>query len=429
MGLDISEALETSYMSQLPTQTNEARRIQELYKYQILDSGPEHAFDEIAKVASLCCGTEMAAITFIDKDRQWLKSKVGIAASETPRDVSFCTHAIEHPQIMVVPDARADSRFANNPMVTSEPRICFYAGAPLETEAGARIGTLCVMDTHIKNLNKYQIEILEILSRHVIHLLDFRYQVNSLSNMAREMNQIRNKAVDLARLKSEFLSNISHELRTPLAGVMGLVEVLKYTDLNPEQGQYIDAISTSANNLLEVVNKILDISRIEAGLTSIDTSKFELNSLLQDLERRFHYSARSKNLDFRILSVDQPYSFWGDKRRITQILNNLLANAIKFTDHGKVFLETKVQKLQGPRYHVRFEVHDTGPGINKKTFEGMFHTFSQADASLTRNFGGLGLGLSISKQLAELMGGEIGVDSQVGLGSVFWVELNLKGEP
>ncbi len=163
-----------------PLPDNEGNRIRRLLDYNILDTLPERAYDDIVKLAAYICETPISLITFVDRDRQWFKAKQGLAASETPRSAAFCAHAILDSQVLVVPDARLDQRFADNPLVTGEPKIRFYAGAPLTVEAGCSLGTLCVIDREPRHLSDAQIEALVALSRQVVDQLTLRLSLRQL---------------------------------------------------------------------------------------------------------------------------------------------------------------------------------------------------------------------------------------------------------
>jgi PAS domain S-box-containing protein len=241
--------------------------------------------------------------------------------------------------------------------------------------------------------------------------------------MDQALAKARDEAEAASRAKSAFLANTSHELRTPLNGLVGLIRLARQPDLDDAQRRhYLEQISDSAETLATIINDILDLSKIEAGKLHIETLAFDLHGLLQSLQRAYGTLAQARALAFEIDSApDVPRFVLGDPVRVRQILANYLSNALKFTVHGAVRL--RVLALAPDR--VRFEVHDTGPGIAPAVQPQLFHPFTQADQSTTRRYGGTGLGLSICRELASLMGGNVGVDSWVGQGSCFWAELPL----
>jgi PAS domain S-box-containing protein len=241
--------------------------------------------------------------------------------------------------------------------------------------------------------------------------------------MDQALAKARDDAESASRAKSAFLANTSHELRTPLNGLVGLTRLARQPDLDDAQRRhYLEQISDSAETLATIINDILDLSKIEAGKLHIETLAFDLHGLLQSLQRAYGTLAEARALQFGIdISPDVPRYVMGDPVRVRQILGNYLSNALKFTAHGTVRLVVAAVSAE----RVRFEVHDTGPGIGSEVQERLFRPFTQADQSTTRRYGGTGLGLSICQELAGLMHGSVGVDSQVGHGSQFWAELPL----
>lgn len=229
------------------------------------------------------------------------------------------------------------------------------------------------------------------------------------------------------RAKSEFLANMSHEVRTPMNGVLGMSELLLATELNAEQRRFAEVIHESGEAMLTVVNDILDISKLEAGKLEIDNAEFDLNLIVERTVAVMAGKAREKGLDLIVFVEPQARgTYLGDAMRIRQVLLNLMSNAIKFTDRGAVsVLVRRTSSLPGAAIPLRFEVTDTGIGIDTTERRHLFQKFSQIDASATRRHGGTGLGLAICKQLIELMGGTIDLVSTLGKGSTFWFELSL----
>ncbi|MDD5272362.1 MAG: response regulator [Methylovulum sp.] len=237
----------------------------------------------------------------------------------------------------------------------------------------------------------------------------------------------RDLAMQASLLKSEFLANMSHEIRTPMNGVLGMLDLLRDTPLTPTQQDWVDTAHSSAEALLDIINAILDFSKLEAGKFAVEHIDFNLVDLVDDICALLAVRAYGKGLELNCsLPVQMGVTWRGDPMRIRQVLTNLIGNAVKFTEQGEVYVNVSRTPITADLDDVRFEVHDTGIGISQDTQRQLFKPFSQAESATSRRFGGSGLGLSISKRLVELMGGHIGMESTLGVGTHFWFTLPLE---
>ena len=441
---------------------NERERISALLRYEILDTPPDGAFDSITELLSQLLEVPIVIASLVDTDRIWFKSHHGVDVSEIGRDLGLCASAILGNEPYIISDTLLDPRTLTNPLVAGDFGLRFYAAVPLQTHDNFNLGVLCCLDFKPRTLTKEQIAIIETLAKVIMDQMELRLAarrvdelnqnlVESHEEMQRQAEALL-KAKELADLnivelkrtevalkaaldqaeaantaKSTFLATMNHEIRTPLNAILGMTYLLDKSPLNTEQAEEIRTIKTSGKVLLHLINDVLDFSKIEEGKLTLDHQPFSLPLLLEDLKSMANGLSSPKGLILNIAALDAaiPKVLIGDDSRISQILLNFLGNAIKFTDQGQVNLNVEVvdHDERAGNVRLRFEVQDTGIGIPQTMQEQLFQPFQQADSSISRQFGGTGLGLSIAKRLAEIMGGQVGVYSQPGTGSTFWLEL------
>jgi signal transduction histidine kinase len=391
-----------------PPTEDEATRLKTLYDYDVLDTEAEKILDDLTQLAAQTCNTPITLISLIDSNRQWFKSKVGLDAQETSRDIAFCAHAIHQKGIFEVEDTLQDKRFFDNPLVTSAPNIRFYAGTPLVSPDGYAIGTLCVIDDKPNKLTHEQRQALEVLGRSVISQLELRKKIKEL----KQANEH----------KTEFLSNMSHELRTPLNAIIGfshlILDDIKHHTLPAKFSEYIGHIDYSGRRLLSVVNSVIDLNKIEAGMMQVQIERVCLREYIKDLEGMLAITANAKDVEFSVYISDHLPAYLAiDQGKVSQIITNLVHNAIKFTDSGKW---VKVEILHNDKKLV-ITVADQGEGISSIDQTKLFSKFQQVGQAKSSE--GSGLGLSITRGLIEILGGTIEVLSTLGSGSIFKVML------
>ena len=320
------------------------------------------------------------------------------------------------------------SRFINDPLRSIQQGVNQLKEGQLETRLPP-LGNP-EMDELAAGINRLA-ESLQNAQEELQHSIDqatedVRQNLETIEIQNIELDLARKEALEASRIKSEFLANMSHEIRTPLNGILGFTHLLQKSELTPRQFDYLNTIEKSADSLLGIINEILDFSKIEAGKLVLDNIPFNLRDLLQDTLTILAPSAHDKGLELvSLVYRDTPLSLVGDPLRLKQILTNLVSNAIKFTREGTIVARAMLDDESEDSVQLRICVQDTGIGLSNQDVRALFQAFSQADNSLSRQPGGTGLGLVISKRLIEQMGGEIGVDSTPGEGSQFWISLTL----
>jgi signal transduction histidine kinase len=390
-----------------PLPANETARLTALARYDILDSERERAYDDFTALAAHICGTPMALIGLIDDRRQWFKSTLNMDGDETPRELTFCAHTLIDNQLLVVPDTFDDRRFHDHPSVTGAPKIRFYAGAPIVTEDGHGLGTLCVIDDKPRTLTGEQKRALEALSRQVMAHLELR----------RAMMTLRGTE----EAKKKFVANVSHELRTPLTSIRGaLALALDGGDgLDEDSRELLGAAHRNANRLLALVNDLLDLEKVGSGELSVKKQDCALSAVLERAAETVRPIAGDAGVTLTI--APSSLRLHADPERLSQVVINLLANAVRFSPKGTTVSVT----VEPHGDHVHVMIDDQGPGVPESFRDSIFEPFKQVEGSAAHKKGGTGLGLAISHAIVREHGGWIVVGDAPGGGARFTIGLPL----
>ncbi|MFD2255817.1 ATP-binding protein [Luteolibacter algae] len=399
-----------------PTPLNESERIAALLSYDILDSEFERSYDELTELASIMCGTPISLISLIDSERQWFKSKVGLEARETPKELAFCAHAILQDEVFVVENALEDGRFADNPLVTSDPHIRFYAGAPLITSEGHKLGTLCVIDRVPRQFDPHQRKSLSILAKQVMKLIELRQVCQRLQTYGQEMLAANNA-------KDRFFYIIAHDLRSPFNIMTGYAKMLEDSLNSPELADSKDMaeeISQCCKSTLKLLNNLLEWAMCESGKIKYRPSLIDFEHLADEVKGLVSGMVSKKSITLRMEGI-QGLEVFGDRYMLFSVLQNLLHNALKFTLPGG----SVVLKVTKTATHAHISVSDTGVGIPEGVLQSFLNLQESISTAGTAGEKGTGLGLLLCKQFVEKNGGRLKIASRVGEGSTFSFDLPL----
>lgn len=384
---------------------NEAARIAELKKYKLLDTFSENDFDNITKLVAAICEVPIALITLLDLERNFFKSHVGVDFNQSPRNISFCGHAIlEDDEIFIVEDATKDERFDDNPLVT-ENQAVFYAGVPLINPNGFKLGTLCVFDHKPRQLTDVQIISLKALAKQVVNLIELRKKNSLLIEIQKEL-QNRNERLET------FAHVVSHDLKSPLANITSLTRFLKeenIENLSTDSKMYLDYIEDSSLTLKNYINGILKFYKADELL---DSQKEDV--LLKKLFDEISEVLISDDtlFDFPMAGTLKNVN----KAALTQIFLNLIDNSLKYNLNEKRIVSVKY--IDETDFH-KFAITDNGMGIDLGVQEEIFNLFKTTGIKDRDGKEGTGIGLATVKSLVSKLGGTISLDSEPGKGSTF----------
>lgn len=383
-----------------PLPANEAERLQTLASYGILDTPYEADFDDIARIAAHICNAPIAVVNLIDEGRQWFKSEVGLGMRETPIGSSICAHAILQPYLLEVPDTMLDSRFESNPLVTGDPYLRFYAGAPLSTPDGYQLGTVCVLDHQPRQLDARQRDALVALSRQTMALMELR----------RTLREAQLTQKNLRRL----MATAGHDLRQPLQTISLSLEIARQRTNDLATVKQIKLGLAATSRLGEDLDELARASSQATAHLQPELTAVAVQARFDGLQRLWGAEAARKGLKLRFAPCSA--RVFSNARMFDAILGNLLGNAIKYTASGGVLVGCRRAGGQ-----LRVEVLDTGIGVSPELQSEVFEAFRKVDMRSE----GLGLGLSIVRNTAQLLGAPVELHSIFGRGTRVGVTLPL----
>ncbi|MDO6760801.1 ATP-binding protein [Tamlana sp. 2_MG-2023] len=385
---------------------NEFERQSAVNKYQLLDTLPEESYDNITALMAYICEVPISLVTLLDRDRNFLKSHYGVPFNESPRDISFCGHAINSEEVItIIEDSRRDVRFHDNPLVTDFKAI-FYAGVPVVNSDGYKLGTLCVYDTKPRKLSNEQKNALIAMAKQVTNLFELRFQNIKLMQLQDKLKK-RNKNL------KKFARIVSHDLKSPLANIISLAELLenkKDTDLADESQQYLEYIKTSSYALKDYVDGLLKFYASDELLEK-GTETIWIRDILTELQQ---ITNLDQSVNFSLEGNSETITT--NKSAIMQVLVNLVTNSIKYNTKEKT--EIVITIFESETEYL-FSVSDNSDGIPEKYIDKIFNLFSVVGSEDKYGNIGTGIGLASVKNIIDNLGGEIKVSSEVGVGTTF----------
>ncbi len=385
---------------------NDEERINALKAYGITDTKPERDYDEIAQLAKIICNTQIALITFIDKDTQWFKAHDGTEMNRNTRELALCSHALNNPgKITYAPDTLQDERFKENPIVTGATAIRFYAGAALINTEGYVLGTICVMDKSPQELSEKQMDALKLLAKQVMNLLELRKSNFTLQAHEKELED-KNKELE------NFAAAVSHDIKGPLNNISAITELLQIDngeELNEKGREYLSYLSKSSSKLNSIVDGILTYyknTHVERKKSTVDLDQ-SIDDILTIID--------DKN-EVTLIKESELPTIEINKAALELIFSNLITNALKYNDKPKPEITVKYEELPND---FQFTISDNGPGIAQKDLNKIFKHYTNLGRADRNKKLGTGLGLALVKKITTDFGGTIKVKSSLGKGTAF----------
>lgn len=386
---------------------NEDLRQKAVDSYQLLDTPPEIDFDNITALAAFICDVPVSLITMLDGERNWFKSAVGVPFTESPRELSFCGHAIHKPkEIMIIEDARLDERFHDNPLVAEMKAAIFYVGIPIVTEDELPLGTLCVFDNKPRKLTKNQIDALKALGNQVESLYKLRKYNLNLGKAYKKLQKTND-------MLNEFTAVTSHDIKLPIASIITTTDILKmkFKDALGEEGlKRLDLIKQCSFTVTEYISSMLEMYTSDKSIEE----EFELFDMQEFFDKILKININTENCQFWLPPGKNVLNT--NRVALSQIFTNLFTNALKYNDKQHCIISVHFNEDAN---HYRFSVTDNGPGIKEANFEKIFKLFGTTKNTDNLGNHGTGMGLAIVKKLVEQLNGEITVSSVIDSSTTF----------
>lgn len=390
-----------------PVPEDEDERLAALHAYEILDSLPERAFDDLVRLASHLLNTPIALISLVDRDRQWFKARHGLDAQETSREVSFCAHTLATKTELVIEDVRDDARFADNPLVLQHPHIGSYAGAPILTSEGHALGTICVIDRAPRAFRDDEIRLLKGLARQVMDQLELRMHVEEAKRDARRQKT-------LVAQRDRILATATHELRTPLTSILGSIDLVTNGVAGELPEPALELLSVAQRNALrlrETINSLLDLRRAQADHMAEPLEPLNLVETVREGVVHNAAFAAQRGVFLRVDAPDDAHvPIRGSASSLLRVMDNLLSNAIKHSPEGSTVSASIAQHER----RARVDVVDSGPGLDPQLRARIFEPFVRGKSSE-----GTGLGLAIAREIVELHDGRLDAEDAEPTGARF----------
>ncbi len=386
-----------------------------------MDSEVSDRYDRLTRLASNLLRAPVALVSLVDDRRQFFKSSHGLgdpwaSARETPLTHSFCQHVVTSGRPLRVENAPENPLVKDN-LAVSEIGVIAYLGVPIVGNTGDNLGSFCVIDTVPRTWSDDEEHMLLELAEFLQAEINLRIALNEADIRTRE-------AISANRAKSEFLARMSHELRTPLNAVIGFANVLlrnKEGTFRERDLTFLDRIQKAGVHLLGLINGLLDLAKIESGKLEVEAAPTDVRALIEEIVAQFEVQAQAKGVELVLVCPRDPMKpVTTDRAKLAQVLLNLVGNALKFTSHGRVIVEVRVGEQGMPE---SISVADSGIGVPPQRLGAIFEAFEQADRTTEAIYGGTGLGLPISRALCEMLGYRLDVQSTVGVGSTFTVDM------